>query len=234
MFMVQTTHGVIRPPDYPATEYPTCVWPSLVLHTRSPTPATIIIAACHVAPATCTPRDKQTRFSKQNKINVQPSKLPRIRIQALSSQWLITIKPRNLPLGFSHPRVDHASSWLWCKHCINCGPSAWCHQIGGDVSENLPRQWCQEKVEDLLVLNNPKCILWIGNLHRPTAESPDQWDVPPEHLEEQREHALSIVHGCSLRASLWPYSQSRKQQVMRRIPDRPWKSSVINLALITT
>jgi hypothetical protein len=27
----------------------------------------ILIAARHAAPATCTPRDKQTRFSKQNK-----------------------------------------------------------------------------------------------------------------------------------------------------------------------
>jgi hypothetical protein len=40
---------------------------SPVLCTRSPTPATILIAAHHAAPATCTPRDKQTRFSKQNK-----------------------------------------------------------------------------------------------------------------------------------------------------------------------
>jgi hypothetical protein len=33
----------------------------------SPTPATILVAARHAAPATCTLRDKQTRFSKQNK-----------------------------------------------------------------------------------------------------------------------------------------------------------------------
>jgi hypothetical protein len=33
----------------------------------SPTPATIFIAARHAAPATCTPRDKQTRFLKRNK-----------------------------------------------------------------------------------------------------------------------------------------------------------------------
>jgi hypothetical protein len=41
--------------------------PSLVLCTRSPTPAMILIAARHAAPATCTPRDKQTGFSEQNK-----------------------------------------------------------------------------------------------------------------------------------------------------------------------
>jgi hypothetical protein len=43
------------------------VQPSPVLCTRSPTPTTIQIATRHVAPANCTPRDKQTRFSKQNK-----------------------------------------------------------------------------------------------------------------------------------------------------------------------
>jgi hypothetical protein len=43
------------------------VWPSPVLCTMSPTLATILVAARHAAPATCTPRDKQTRFSKRNK-----------------------------------------------------------------------------------------------------------------------------------------------------------------------
>jgi hypothetical protein len=42
--------------------------PSLVLCTSSPTPATVLVAARHAAPATCTPQDKQTRFSKQNKV----------------------------------------------------------------------------------------------------------------------------------------------------------------------
>jgi hypothetical protein len=41
--------------------------PSPVLCTRSPTLATVLIAARHAAPATCTPRDKQTRFSQWNK-----------------------------------------------------------------------------------------------------------------------------------------------------------------------
>jgi hypothetical protein len=41
--------------------------PSPVLCTRSPTPATVLVAAHHAAPATCTPRDKQTRFSERNK-----------------------------------------------------------------------------------------------------------------------------------------------------------------------
>jgi hypothetical protein len=41
--------------------------PSPILCIMSPTPATIIIVARHATPATCTPRDKQTRFSKRNK-----------------------------------------------------------------------------------------------------------------------------------------------------------------------
>jgi hypothetical protein len=38
------------------------VWPSPILCTRSPTPTMILIAACHVAPTTCTSQDKQTWF----------------------------------------------------------------------------------------------------------------------------------------------------------------------------
>jgi hypothetical protein len=43
------------------------VRPSPVLCTRSTTPATILVVAHPATPATCTPRDKQTRFFKQNK-----------------------------------------------------------------------------------------------------------------------------------------------------------------------
>jgi hypothetical protein len=40
---------------------------SPVLCTMSPIPAMILVAVCYAALATCTPRDKQTQFSKQNK-----------------------------------------------------------------------------------------------------------------------------------------------------------------------
>jgi hypothetical protein len=57
------------PPDLstarPSSTRP--VRPSPVLCTRFPTPATILVAARHAAPATCTSWDKQTRFSKRNK-----------------------------------------------------------------------------------------------------------------------------------------------------------------------
>jgi hypothetical protein len=43
------------------------VRPSPILCTMYPTPAMVLIAARHAAPATCTPRDKQRRFSKSNK-----------------------------------------------------------------------------------------------------------------------------------------------------------------------
>jgi hypothetical protein len=53
------------PPDLSIARPPSTwpVWASPVFCTRSPTPVTI----CHATPATCTPWDKQTRFSKWNK-----------------------------------------------------------------------------------------------------------------------------------------------------------------------
>jgi hypothetical protein len=63
---MQITHGVTRPPDHPATEYPTCASSSLILYTKSSTPASILIVAHHVAFATNTLQDKQTRFSTSN------------------------------------------------------------------------------------------------------------------------------------------------------------------------
>jgi hypothetical protein len=64
--MVQTAHGATWLFERPTIEYPTCVTIP-ILSIRSPTPATILVAARHVAPATCTPRDKQTRFSNRNR-----------------------------------------------------------------------------------------------------------------------------------------------------------------------
>jgi hypothetical protein len=41
----------------------------------------ILVAARHAAPATCTPRDKQTRFSKQNKNKDKTTEMSWIQIQ---------------------------------------------------------------------------------------------------------------------------------------------------------
>jgi hypothetical protein len=60
---MQIAHSVTWHLDRPATEYLTCAWSSLLLCTRSPTPAMILVAARHVAPVNYTPRDKQTWFS---------------------------------------------------------------------------------------------------------------------------------------------------------------------------
>jgi hypothetical protein len=62
------------PPDLSTARPPSTqpVRPSPVLCTRSPTPTTVLVAACHAAPTTCTPRDKQTRFSKRNKGKRKP------------------------------------------------------------------------------------------------------------------------------------------------------------------
>jgi hypothetical protein len=54
--------SIVRPPSTRP------VRPSLVFCIRSPTSATILIAAHHAAPATCTPRDKQIRFSNETKV----------------------------------------------------------------------------------------------------------------------------------------------------------------------
>jgi hypothetical protein len=73
MCQVQTAHGATRPLNRSATEYPTCVTISDSLH-RSSTPAMVLVAARHAAPATCTPRDKQTRFSNETKIKEKQNK----------------------------------------------------------------------------------------------------------------------------------------------------------------
>jgi hypothetical protein len=64
---VQTAHSITWLLDRPATEYPTCAWPSPILCTKSSTPASILITVRHAAPVTYTLWDKQTRFSTWNK-----------------------------------------------------------------------------------------------------------------------------------------------------------------------
>jgi hypothetical protein len=58
---------------------------STVFYTRSHTHVTILIAARHVAPANCTPRDNQTWFSKRNKDKRDSSNETKIKI----NQWNI-------------------------------------------------------------------------------------------------------------------------------------------------
>jgi hypothetical protein len=100
MCIVYTAHSVTRPLNRLTTEYPTSAWPSPVLCTRSPTLATILIAVRHVVPVTYTPWDKQTWFSTRT-YRGKTTKISHIWIQTMASQWLITIKPRYRPLGFS-------------------------------------------------------------------------------------------------------------------------------------
>jgi hypothetical protein len=97
---VQSAHSVTWPLDHPTTKYPTYAWPTLVPCTRSPTPATILVTARHVAPITNTPQDKQTWFSTPT-YRGKTTEISQIWIQTKASQWLITIKPRYWPLGFS-------------------------------------------------------------------------------------------------------------------------------------
>jgi hypothetical protein len=46
----------------------------------------IIIAAHHGAPATCTPQDKQTRFSNETKNKGKTTEMSQIRIQTSPNQ----------------------------------------------------------------------------------------------------------------------------------------------------
>jgi hypothetical protein len=79
------------------------VRPSSVLCTRSPTPVTILAAARHVAPAH---RETSKRDYPNEQDKSKIIEMSCIQIQTSSSQWLITIKPRNWPLGFSDSLCD--------------------------------------------------------------------------------------------------------------------------------
>jgi hypothetical protein len=59
------------------------------------------VTSRHAAPITCTPWDKQTQFSSRIKGKGKTIEMSQIWIQTSASQWLITIKPRHWPLGFS-------------------------------------------------------------------------------------------------------------------------------------
>jgi hypothetical protein len=96
------------------------VRPSSILCTRSPTPDMVLIAACHAAPASCTQRDKQTRFFKQTKDKGKTNESCRIRIQTSPSQWLFTIKPRNWSLDFSTCVRGWVVVYVWISVSILC------------------------------------------------------------------------------------------------------------------
>jgi hypothetical protein len=120
MCMMQITHGASWPPDRPATEYPTCTWSSLILCTKSPTPALILVAARHVASTTYTSRDKQTCFSTpNNSFCVSSIDVRRIQIQTRTSQLLIThinqdtnhlVSPS--PLWWVHWQLQMHKVWI--------------------------------------------------------------------------------------------------------------------------
>jgi hypothetical protein len=99
------------PPDLSTAQPPSIqpVRPSPILYTRSPTPTTVLIAARHAAPATCTPRDKQTQFSKRNKDKEKQNK---------------TILDSNSNLTKSmthHNQTKELTTWfLSLKHSIMC------------------------------------------------------------------------------------------------------------------
>jgi hypothetical protein len=98
---VLTAHYTTPPLDCPATEYPNGA--------TIPGPLHQVSYSCH-DPRRCTPcRTCHLHTTRQANVILQTKqrqkknklKLSRIRIQSSPSQWLITIKPMNCPLGFS-------------------------------------------------------------------------------------------------------------------------------------
>jgi hypothetical protein len=84
------------------------VQPSLVLCTRSFTPVTVLVAACHVAPATYAPQDKQTRFSKRNKD----------KRKTKQNCFGFEFKPHQVnDSSQSNQGTDHLISLIWTRQC---------------------------------------------------------------------------------------------------------------------
>jgi hypothetical protein len=119
MCTVQTTHSITRPPDRPATEYLICAWPSPVLCTRSPTPTMILVAACHVAPVTYTPQDKETRFFTWTKIKG-------------NSHWNVPDSNSNLDMSMTHHISNQGTD-----HLVSQSSPWWVHWQQKAQSLNL-------------------------------------------------------------------------------------------------
>jgi hypothetical protein len=79
------------------------VWSSLVLCIRSPTPATIVIAARHASPDTYTLWDKQIQFSKWNKNKGKTNKTVLDLNSNLTKSMTHHNQTKELILGFSIP-----------------------------------------------------------------------------------------------------------------------------------
>jgi hypothetical protein len=85
---------------------------SPILYTRSPTAATIIVAARHAAPATCTPRDKKTRFSKRNKEKGKQLKCSRFEFKPRQVNYSLQLNQETDHLVSQSPFVFRAVSDL--------------------------------------------------------------------------------------------------------------------------
>jgi hypothetical protein len=113
--MMHTAYIVTRSLDHPATEYPTCAWPSSVLYTRSHTSTMILITIRHVAPVTYTLRDKQTWFSTwiigKNNRNIPESNASHNKSMTHHNQTKVPITWfLNLPL---HEYIDNKKHKVW-------------------------------------------------------------------------------------------------------------------------
>jgi hypothetical protein len=150
--MVPPDLSIVRPPSTLPMR------PSPVLCTRSPTPAMVLVTARHVTPATCTPRDKQTQFSKQNKCKRKTKQnYPRFEFKprqvndsSQSNQGTNHLVSHLLMKKFEDLGLDHlkmVDSRMTCEECgetchmgINCPTTCQDMNFVGNFNGFRPNQ----------------------------------------------------------------------------------------------
>jgi hypothetical protein len=75
---------------------------SLIPYTRSPTLVTVFVAARHATPTSCTPRDKQTRFSKRNKV----------KVKVKQNKTILDLNSNLTKLMTHHNQIKELTTWF--------------------------------------------------------------------------------------------------------------------------
>jgi hypothetical protein len=152
--MMWITHGVTRPPDRLATEYLTYARSSPILRTKSPTPASIIIIARHIAFATYTSWDKQMHFSTPNSWTwISSIEMRLIQIQTRISQLLITQISQDTNHMVSQKASIDKPRWTLLGSLANSG-SKWSR-----ANQALASAGC-----DIISTSSLSCISSLGHL----------------------------------------------------------------------
>jgi hypothetical protein len=77
----------------------------------------VLVATRHAAPATCTPRDKQTRFSKRNKIKGKQNKTVLNSNSNLAKLMTHHNQTKELTTWFLNLPLDESISGISLKGC---------------------------------------------------------------------------------------------------------------------